>query len=70
MFTAIISGISSALKATAAVFGWAGKRSDLNNTPQMQQNAAALTREEIAAKAAAEVANGNLTDVQKDAAEQ
>ena len=68
----VLDLISNAFGAVKEFFGWAGKRSDLNNTPEMQANAAAKTRQEIADKVNADIAAGNAGNLdaeRKDAAE-
>lgn len=65
----VFSFIADAVKGFAAYFGWAGKRQELTNSPEMQANAAAETRERIAAQAAKDVADKTLDQLRKDAAE-
>ena len=65
----IIESIGQGLRAIAEVFGWASKRSDLNNTPAMVANAVAKTRQEIADKVNADISKGDLDAERKDAAE-
>ena len=61
----IVDFLSNGLKAVAGYFGWASKRSDLNNTPEMQQNARAQTDATAKAKATTDVDNPNPTDFEK-----
>lgn len=65
----IFSFIADTVKAVGAYFGWAGKRQDLQNTPEMQANAAAAERQKIADDAAKTVANQDLDQIRKDASE-
>lgn len=67
-----LSSLAAPFKAAAAYFGWAAKRSDLNNSPEMQANAAAKTDAVIDNKIAdadATAAKGNLEDIRKLASE-
>ena len=65
----ILDLVSNAFGAVKEFFGWASKRSDLNNSEAMKANAAAKTRQEIADKVNADIAAGNLEEERKDAAE-
>ena len=65
----IFDAIAGALKAVAAIFGYRQQRDAEQNSPQMQANAAADTRERIAQKAAEDVAAKTLDQLRKDAAE-
>ena len=67
-----LTAIGQGLRAWAETVGLISKRSDLNNTPEMQANAAAKTRQEIADKVNADIAAGNAGNLdaeRKDAAE-
>lgn len=63
----IISGI---VNSVANGFKYFTGRSELNNSPEMQANAAAATRQKIADDANAAVAKGDLSEERKEGAEQ
>lgn len=65
------SFLSNLFGATKAVSEEVTQRDAENNTPTMQANAAAKTREEIAAQATSDVASGDagLAQLRKDAGE-
>jgi hypothetical protein len=65
----IFDTIGQVFRATAESVGLASKRSDLNNSPEMQANAAAKIRQQIADKVNDEIAQNDLDAERKDAAE-
>ncbi len=65
----IFETVGQVFRAVAEIVGLASKRSDLKNTPEMQANAAAKTRQEIADKVNTDIAAGDLDAERKDAAE-
>jgi hypothetical protein len=66
-------GVLAAIKAVglaiANVFGFLRQKQALENTPTMQAGAEAARIQKIREKADADVAGGDLDQVQKDAAE-
>lgn len=62
----IIAAIGNGFKAVASFFSWAGKRSDLNNTPAMVANASAGTDAKAQDQAAKDVANPDTTNLEKE----
>lgn len=68
----LLAAISNGLKALASVFGWAQQRDGEENSPEMQENAAAATRQKIAEQAAKDAlaaTNANLDKIRQDASE-
>lgn len=61
----IVAAIANGFKAVASIFGWASKRSDLNNAPDMKANASAQTDADAKAQAAADVNTKDPTAFEK-----
>lgn len=66
-----LSLISNLFSAVAGYFGWAKQKDAEENSPAMQANAAAQTRQDIAAQATKDVSGGDATldQLRKDAGE-
>ena len=65
----IFSFISDAVKGFAAYFGWAQKRQELTNSPEMQANAAAKTEQQLKDENAAAIAKQDTDAIQKGLSE-
>lgn len=61
--------ISNLLGAVMEYFGWARKRQELTNSPEMQAAAQARTDAAVQDKATKAVAEGDLDEIRKGAAE-
>ena len=59
------SFIADAVKGFAAYFGWAQKRQELTNSPEMQANAAAKTEKQLKDENAAAIANKDEDEIKR-----
>ena len=65
----IFSFIGDAVKGFAAYFGWAQKRQELTNSPEMQANAAAQTEQALKDANAKAIADKDTAAIEKGLAE-
>lgn len=61
--------IGAIFKAIAAYFGWAQKRQDLNNSPQMQAAKSGQIEADATSKEEKTVQSHNVTDTRNELAE-
>ena len=65
----MLAAISNACRAIAELLGIVRARSDLNNTPTMQANAAAKTGQEVKDDATKAVSGGKVSELEKGISE-
>jgi len=65
----MLTTLSNLIKAIGSIFGWAEKRSEQSNTPEMRANAAGKTEQELKDEAAAAVAARDAETIRRRLAE-
>ncbi len=66
---AVTEIISNAIRAVANYFGWAEKRQDLKNSPEMQKRAQAQNEAERMDRVNKEIAEGDVEALRKEMSE-
>lgn len=62
----VLTAIGNAFKAVGTIFGWAKQKDAEENTPAMQQNAAATADQKVADQANKEVGAQDQQAIDKD----